>query len=225
MMNSPSFINVLSAFALLSLPLQAEYRNWSNTEGVTLEAELVKVEGSNVTLRLQSGKLTTFAVSKLSPADREFAKSNTAKPQEEPKSSLPANRKAKWLTRMEKAQEEAKTTGLPILVLFTGTSWCSYCIKLEKEVFSEKAFKTFADQNLVLLIADFEPGGETKNRELKKLSEEYGVKGFPSYFLIDAAGTRLAKGGYHDGINPESFAEWVKKSAPKTRDAQASATE
>jgi thioredoxin-related protein len=222
-MKIPSFINVLSAFALLNLPLQAEYRNWSNTEGVTLEAELVKVEGSNVTLRLRSGKLTTFAESKLCPADREFARSNTAKPQEEAKSSLPANRKAKWLTRMEKAQEEAKATGLPILILFTGTSWCPYCIKLEKEVFSEKAFKSFADENLVLLIADFEPGGETKNRELKKLAEEFGVKGYPTYFLIDATGTRLASGGYHDGINPKSFAEWVKQAAPNPKDAKASA--
>ncbi len=219
-----SFITVLSALALLSPPLHAEYRNWSNTEGVALEAELVKVVGANVTLRLRSGKLTTFAESKLCPADREFAKSNTPKPQDDAKSALPANRKAKWLTRMEKAQEEAKATGLPILVLFTGTSWCPYCIKLEKAVFSEKAFKSFADQNLVLMIADFEPGGETKSRELKKLAEEYGVKGFPTYFLIDAAGTHLAKGGYHDGINPESFADWVKQSAPKTKDTQASAT-
>jgi len=216
-----SIITISSALALLNLPLRAEYRSWSNTEGTAIEAELVKQEGSNVTLRLRNGKLSTFSVTKLCPADRDFATNNVPKPPDEAKPELPANRKAKWLTRMAKAQEEAKATGLPILVLFTGTTWCSYCIKLEKEVFAEKEFKSFADQNLVLVIADFEPGGETKNRDLKKLAEDYGVKGFPTYFLVDAAGTQLAKGGYQQGINPASFAEWVKKSAPQSPDSPA----
>ncbi|MCX8496007.1 MAG: thioredoxin family protein [Akkermansiaceae bacterium] len=211
-MNPPSLINVLFACSFLTLPLQAEYHTWVNTEGATLEAELVKVEGSNVTLRLRSGKLTTVAESKLCSADREFAKS-----------TLPASRTAKWLTRMEKAQEEAKATGLPILILCTGTSWSPVSMKLEKEVFSKDAFQTFADENLVLFVADFEPGGKTKKRELKNLLEKYGPMSFPTYFLVDANENPLAKGVYNFGLNPETFAHWVKKYAPNTKGALASA--
>jgi thioredoxin-related protein len=201
--------------AALANPLHAEYRTWSNTEGVKIEAELVKADGEDVTLRLRSGKLTTFPKAKLSEADIEFIKTSlntsaaaAAKPAVDP------GRKAKWLTKMDKAKEEAKATGLPILVLFTGTTWCPYCIKLEKEVFAEKEFKDFANQNLVLLILDFPAGGKGGRKE-EELQKEFGVKGFPTYFLVNAAGDKLAKGGYNNGISPKSFAEWVKNSAPK----------
>jgi len=130
------------------------------------------------------------------------------------KPSVDSGRKARWLTKMDKAKEESKATGLPILVLFTGSTWCSYCIKLEKEVFAEKEFKEFANQNLVLMMLDF-PAGGGGSRKDEELQKEFGVKGFPTYFLVNAAGDKLGKGGYNNGISPKSFAEWVKKSAPK----------
>ena len=211
-----SISSFILSVSFLIHPLHAEYRKWINTEGATIDAELVKVEGDNVTLRLRSGKTSTFAQSKLSAADQEFLKTQASKPAaEETKATVDADRKAKWLTKMEKAQEQSKETGLPILVLFTGTSWCPYCIKLEKEVFSESAFKTFADQNLVLLMLDFGPGGAPNNKKDEKLAKEFGVTGFPAYFLTDAAGKKLAQGGYHAGINPDEFAKWAKDAAAK----------
>lgn len=213
-----SISSFILAASFLINPLQAEYRKWINTEGATIEAELVKVEGDNVTLKLRSGKTSTFAQSKLSAADQEFLKAQADKPEAAAADSAPvveANRKAKWLSKMDKAQEQSKETGLPILVLFTGTSWCPYCIKLEKEVFSESEFKSFADKNLVLLMLDFGPGGAPDNKKDGKLAKDYGVTGYPTYFLTDATGKQLAKGGYHAGINPSEFATWVKGAAPK----------
>lgn len=212
-----SAFSLLLAFSILSTPLHAEFRSWANSEGVSIDAEFVKTEGDQVTLRLRNGKLTTFPLSKLSDGDQSFIKeSKPATAQPETKPAVAADRKAKWLTKMEKAQEQATETGLPILVLFTGTTWCSYCIKLEKEVFSKPEFKTFADQNLVLLILDYGPGGEPSSKKDEKLAKDYGVTGYPTYFLIDATGKQLAKGGFHDGITPAKFSAWAKAAAPKT---------
>lgn len=205
--------------SFLTNQLHAEFRSWTNSEGVSLDAEFVKVEGDNVTLRLRSGKLSTFPQTKLSSADQEFIKSGKdtrpAATPTEVKPSVPADRKAKWLTKMEKAQEQSKETGLPILVLFTGTSWCPYCIKLEKEVFSESAFKTFADKNLVLLMLDFGPGGTPNSKKDGQLAKDFGVDGYPNYFLTYANGKQFADGGYHEGINPDAFAKWVTDATPK----------
>jgi len=213
---------VLIASALIA-PLHAEVRSWTNSDGVKIEAELVKAEGSDVTLRLKNGKLSTFPQSKLSSADQDYLKTNKGQPTaaastpaaSEAKPTVATDRKAKWLTKMDKAQEQSKETGLPILALFTGTSWCPYCIKLEKEVFSQSEFKTFADQNLVLLMLDYGPGGAPNNKKDEKLKEEFKVTGFPTYFLTDSTGKQLAKGGYHDGINPDEFAKWAKAATPK----------
>jgi thiol-disulfide isomerase/thioredoxin len=201
--------------AVLTMPLHAEYRTWTNAAGVKIEAELVKTEGENVTIRLRNGNLSTFPKTKLSEADIGFIKSSQSAPETPAaKPAVEPGRRAKWLTKMDKAKEESKETGLPILVLFTGTTWCPYCIKLEKEVFAEKEFKEFANQNLVLMMLDF-PAGGGGSRKDEELQKEFGVKGFPAYFLTDADGKKLASGGYYDGITPKAFEEWVKKSAGK----------
>ena len=225
-MKSP-LLPLVALCSLLCGSAQAEFRIWANTSGQNVDAELVSAEGEDVTFRLRNGKLTTFSIKKLSEADRAFIKkyppaSKPAVKKEVTAAVRPAlgapaapetasleTRKAKWQTKMAKAKEESQKTGLPILVLFTGTTWCPYCVKLEKEVFSQKEFKAFANQNLVLLMLDFAPGGETTSREQAKLKEEFGVGGFPTYFLTDSAGKQLAQGGYHPGIDPEKFAKWV----------------
>ncbi|MBJ7396992.1 MAG: thioredoxin family protein, partial [Akkermansiaceae bacterium] len=164
-------------------------------------------------LKLRNGKLSTFPQVKLSEIDRAFIKSLPPPSTDIPQASATSDRKAKWLTKLEKAQEESKLTGLPVLILFTGTSWCSYCVKLEDAVFSQKTFKKYANEKLVLLLLDFGPGGTAKSKDHETLQSEYGVTGFPTYFLIDASGKKLAKGGYNDKINPEVFAEWVNQAS------------
>lgn len=205
---------LVSCFAL-SVQALAEMRTWTNPEGVEIRGEFIRAEGDSVTLRLEQGKTVTFGLDKLSQADRDWIK---ARPAEEaaaaPQPKVDANRKARWHTRMAKAQEEAEDTGLPMLVLFTGSDWCPYCVKLEKEVFKQQEFKDYADQNLVLLIYDFPAGGKARGEAGDKL-KEHGVRSYPTYFLMDAAGKKLSSGGYFNGISPKSFAEWVKSVSPK----------
>lgn len=206
---------VLLWLGLAVLPLRAEFRTWTNEQGVKLEAEFVKAEGGNVTLRLRNGKTSTFSETKLSAADREFMAAQSALPETLDQPEIDTDRKAKWLSKMGAAKKEAEETGLPVLVLFTGTDWCPYCVKLENEVFSKKEFKEFANKKLVLLKFDFEPGGKGENRESSALAKEFGVSGFPTYFLVDAKGAKLGKGGYSSGISPEKFASWVDSAVRK----------
>lgn len=215
-MKTPSCLAWFLVAVLVVSGGRLQARTWMNTEGVKIQADYVKTEGDNVVLRLANGKSVSFPQAKLSEEDREFIKTAAAEPAkpETSKPSANANRKAKWLTKMDRAKDEAKETGLPILVLFTGTSWCPYCVKLEKEVFDKKEFKDFANQNLVLLLLDFEPGGKAKSAANEKLAKEFRVSGYPTYFLCDAEGKAISGGGYHQGISPESFAAWVKQVAP-----------
>ncbi len=214
-------IAVISVWFGVSNLSFAEFRSWTNTGGTKIDAEFVKSEGGNVTLRLRNGKTSTFSETKLSDGDREYLKTAAAAPSAAPAApeakpaAVAANRKAKWLSKMDKAKKESTETGLPILVLFTGTSWCPYCIKLEDEVFSKKDFKEFADKELVLLKLDFGPGGAPDSRADGELAKEFGVKGYPKYFLTDATGKQLANGGYNDGIDPGKFATWVTNAKPK----------
>jgi thioredoxin-related protein len=60
-----------------------------------------------------------------------------------------------WLTDFEQAKVQAEKQNKYILIDFSGSDWCRWCVKLDQEVFSKPAFKSFAEKNLVLFMADF----------------------------------------------------------------------
>ncbi|PIV64217.1 MAG: thioredoxin family protein [bacterium (Candidatus Ratteibacteria) CG_4_9_14_3_um_filter_41_21] len=109
-----------------------------------------------------------------------------------------------WLTDFNQAKEEAAEKKLPILIDFTGSDWCSWCIKLDQEVFSQNEFKEYAKDHLVLFLADF-PGkrGKKLAAEVKAQNEQlfktYDIKGYPTILLLDASGKVIAQTGYRPG--------------------------
>jgi protein disulfide-isomerase len=109
---------------------------------------------------------------------------------------------ASWLDDFEKAKAEAKEKGVPILVNFSGSDWCGWCIRLDKEVLSKEAFAAYAKKNLVLFVADF-PSKKKLPKETvaqnQALQKEYKVKGCPTVLLLDAEGKVIARTGYKAG--------------------------
>ena len=109
---------------------------------------------------------------------------------------------ASWLTDFAKAQKAAAEKNLPILVDFSGSDWCGWCIKLEKEVLSQKEFQDFAKDSVILFVADF-PRQKKQSDEVKKqndaLAKKYGIEGFPTVLLLGADGKELARTGYQPG--------------------------
>ncbi|MDO9541575.1 MAG: thioredoxin family protein [Kiritimatiellia bacterium] len=107
-----------------------------------------------------------------------------------------------WLTDFEAAKKTAAEKKLPILADFSGSDWCGWCIKLDKEVFSQKEFKEFAKDNLILFLADF-PRKKQQSDKIKKqndgLSKKYAIEGFPTVLLMDAEGKVFARTGYERG--------------------------
>ena len=69
--------------------------------------------------------------------------------------SAVAGAAAGWDDDYEKAVAQAKAEKKMVLLDFTGSDWCGWCIKLDKEVFSQPEFKDYAKENLVLVEVDF----------------------------------------------------------------------
>ena len=100
------------------------------------------------------------------------------------------------------ALKRAKDNSKPIFILFTGSDWCSWCVKFEKEVLSKSEFLDYATNTWELVVADF-PQKKKIAPELKKqyqaLQKKYAVRGFPTVMLIDAKGKELCSAGYSKG--------------------------
>lgn len=112
-----------------------------------------------------------------------------------------------WMTDFEAAQAKAKEEGKPMLVNFTGSDWCIWCIRLDEEVFSKQAFKDYAKENLILVELDF-PRKKAQSDELKEqnqaLAQKYGIRGFPTILILDAEGKVIETTGYRRG-GPEKY--------------------
>jgi len=119
-----------------------------------------------------------------------------------------------WLTDFSAAQEQARTEKKLVLIDFTGSDWCGYCIKLKKEVFSTPEFVEYAKKNLVLLEADFPttkklPAAQVKANDA--LRRKYDVEGYPTLVILSPDGSKLGQQGGYDGSGPKKFIEMLER--------------
>ena len=114
-----------------------------------------------------------------------------------------------WTEDYAKAVEKAKTENKNVLLDFTGSDWCGYCIALNKEVFATPKFKEWAKQNVVLVEVDF-PHSKPQTQKIKAqnadLKGKYPANGYPTIVVIDTTGKELArKVGYSPGSGPDAY--------------------
>ncbi len=94
-----------------------------------------------------------------------------------------------WETDMNKAIEVSKKEQKPIMMFFTGSDWCGWCIKLQKEVFKTPEFTTWAQKNVVLLELDFPrrtPQDEAIKQQNAQLQQVFQVRGYPTVWIVKA---------------------------------------
>ena len=107
-----------------------------------------------------------------------------------------------WLTDFDNARAQSKKEGKDLLVDFTGSDWCGWCIKLDKEVFSQEAFLKDVKNKFVLVIVDSPRKGPTP--EATALINKYGISGYPTILLMFDNGLPYARTGYQKG-GPENY--------------------
>ena len=118
-----------------------------------------------------------------------------------------------WQTDLPKAQALARAEGKFVLINFTGSDWCGWCIKLRKDVFLKAEFEGYAKSNLVLVEIDFpkrKPQPPVLQSANRKLAEQFQIQSYPTLIVLDGQGTRLGQVSYGNG-GPKSFLAEVDK--------------
>jgi thioredoxin-related protein len=116
---------------------------------------------------------------------------------------------AVWMADYDAAVEVAKKEGKNLLVDFTGSDWCGWCIKLHKEVFAHESWESVATKEYVLVALDFPNGEEAKAKvpnpdRNRELATKYGVGGYPTILLMTPEGDVFGQTGYQAG-GPEAY--------------------
>jgi thioredoxin-related protein len=95
----------------------------------------------------------------------------------------------KWETDINKAITVSNKTKKPMLLFFTGSDWCGWCIRLQKEVLKTPEFTKWAKENVVLVEVDF-PRAKQQSDAIKMqnngMQQAFQVQGFPTVWFATA---------------------------------------
>jgi len=101
-----------------------------------------------------------------------------------------------WHTNLSKAITLSNKTHKPLFLFFTGSDWCGWCMKLQKEVFKTPEFEKWAKDNVILVELDF-PRRTPQPDELKQqnaqLNNFFKVRGYPTVWITDVVMTSEGK--------------------------------
>jgi protein disulfide-isomerase len=94
-----------------------------------------------------------------------------------------AQEKLTWYTDVNKAFEIATKENKTLLLFFTGSDWCGWCIRLQKEVLKTSDFEKWAKDKVVLVELDF-PRRTPQDAKIKVQNQQmqrmFQVRGYPS---------------------------------------------
>ena len=110
--------------------------------------------------------------------------------------SIQAQEGLTWHTDMSKAADISIKENKPMFLFFTGSDWCGWCIRLQKEVFKTPEFIKWAKENVVLVELDFPRKNEQTDAvkmQNAQLQQQLQVRGYPTVWFVSAAKTAEAK--------------------------------
>lgn len=94
----------------------------------------------------------------------------------------------KWYTDVSDAAKVSLETKKPMMFFFTGSDWCGWCKRLQKEVFQTPDFEKWAQKNVVLVELDFPrrtPQDESVKQQNYNLQNMFGVTGYPTIWFVN----------------------------------------
>lgn len=121
----------------------------------------------------------------------------------------------KWTMDLDAAKKVAAEKKLPILLDFSGSDWCGWCKVMEENVFTKPEWAAYVTNNLMMVLLDY-PSDKSlvPEKYIERndvLKNEYGVRGYPTFVVLDSDGTtelgRLKSGR---DKTPESFQAELK---------------
>ncbi len=121
-----------------------------------------------------------------------------------------SQQKLVWHEDLKEAVAVSQKEKKPIMLFFTGSDWCGWCIRLQREVFFKPEFIKWASENVVLVELDY-PRKKAQSKELKaqnsQLQQQFQVRGYPTIWFVKAEKnssgqvnlSQLGKTGYVKG--------------------------
>lgn len=118
-----------------------------------------------------------------------------------------------WTTDYKEAISRSKKELKPVFLYFTGSDWCGWCIKMDKEILTSDEFIDPVKDKFIFVKIDF-PIYSTLNEKLVNqndmLKDKYDIRGFPTVVILDPQQKQIAVLNYNAN-GPKAFANTLLK--------------
>ncbi len=121
----------------------------------------------------------------------------------------------RWYTNFQEALAAAQKENKDLLINFSGSDWCIFCIRLEKDVFAQEVFAREAEKYFVFMLVDFPNDPFKQSEEIRKqnqqLARRYRFRNlFPTLYLAKPDGTPYAMAEYQQ-LGPTEYLDYLLK--------------
>ena len=122
-----------------------------------------------------------------------------------------------WNEDYAAACETAKKENKLVLLAFSSSDWCGWCVKMEKEIYSDKKFIAGVKKKFVPVMIDNPRNKEILSplakRQNEKLTKQFQVSGYPSTMIARPNGEVVKRfSGYKQG-GPQAFLDELNAAA------------
>ena len=121
-----------------------------------------------------------------------------------------------WYTDVNKAINLSIESEKPLLMFFTGSDWCGWCIRLQKAVFLKPEFTKWATKNVILVELDFPkrtPIAPELLKQNRELANFFGVRGYPTVWFVTPERLKDGKTNFNklgnQGASPLDANAWI----------------
>lgn len=116
-----------------------------------------------------------------------------------------------WDENYEEGKALAEKSGKLVLLAFSGSDWCGWCKKMEKDIYSDPKFISEAKKRYVLLMID-SPRDKSilsslAEKQNPELTQKFGVRGFPSTVVVRPSGEEVRRFGGYQSCGVDGFLE------------------
>ncbi len=98
---------------------------------------------------------------------------------------------SEWTSDLPAAMKQAAAENKLVLIEFTGSDWCTYCVQLNRQVLSTPAFAEYIQPRFVPVQIDV-PIRKSFDQELlkrnKEICQRYKVPGYPTLMVLTPQG-------------------------------------
>lgn len=112
-----------------------------------------------------------------------------------------------WHTDLKAAEKEALETNRLMLLYFTGSDWCQWCLKLDNELFGDDVFREGIGNYAVRLELDFpqRPQSPRLQRQNNRLKADLNVKAIPEVVVYDPKSKEVLWRHGYVSVSPEGY--------------------